>query len=62
MGEVESAIAIPAKTNQSTDLTLLILPSSFRAVIFTCHSFSHFGRCQAAGFLAPPDEGNGEPG
>lgn len=48
--------------NQSKDLTLLILPSSLRAVIFTYDIVIHFRRCQAAGLLLPPDEGDVEPG
>lgn len=56
------AIAFIGTANQSTHLTLLTVPSSLNVVIFTCHSFSHFGRCHAARLLPPPDEGGGEPG
>jgi len=55
------AIDIMGTANQSTHFTLLTVPSLLRTIIFTCHSFSHFGRCQAARLLPPPDEG-GEPG
>jgi hypothetical protein len=57
---LESAIAIMGKANQSTHFTLLILPSSLRAVIFIYHILIHFGRCQAAEL--PPPEDCEEPG
>lgn len=50
------------KVNESTHFTLLTVPSLLRTRIFNCHSFSHFGRCQAARLLPPPDDGGGEPG